>query len=101
MEYQWKNDPRLKDMDPKKLEYLTQFAEKVRQTPKSQLISTFLSLNADASQRGIHFTDEETELLVSILTAGFSPADKKRLDTLRLLSKKLSRQGTRGRRSNP
>lgn len=93
MEHQWKQDPRLQGMDPQKLQYLTEFARKVQETPKSQLLATILTLNADASRHGISFTDEETDLLVSILTAGFSPADKKRLDTLKLLSKKLSRQG--------
>ena len=94
MEYSWKSDPRLKDMDPNKLEYLTEFSETVKKTPKNQLLSIFVTLNADAAQKGIHFSDQETELLVSILTAGFSPAEKKRLDTLKLLSKKLSRQNS-------
>ena len=62
MEYSWKNDPRLKDMDPKKLEYLTAFSEKVKKTPKNQLLSIFLTLNTEASQKGIHFSDQETEL---------------------------------------
>ena len=75
MEYSWKSDPRLKDMDPKKLEYLTEFSETVKKTPKNQLLSIFVTLNADAAQKGIHFSDQETELL-------------------KLLSKKLSRQNS-------
>ena len=100
MEYSWKNDPRLKEMDSKKLEYLTAFSEKVQKTPKSQLLSVFLTLNSEAAQKGIQFSDQETELLTSILTANFSPAEKKRLDTLKLLSKKLSRQSP-GKKNRP
>ena len=89
MDFNWKDDPRLKGMDTKKLEYLNEFADKVRQAPKDRLMATFLSLNMEASQKGIQFTDQETELLVSILTANMSPAEKKRLDTLKMLSKRL------------
>ena len=89
MDFNWKDDPRLKGMDTKKLEYLNEFADKVRQAPKDRLMATFLSLNMEASQKGIQFTDQETELLVSILTANMSPTEKKRLDTLKMLSKRL------------
>lgn len=90
MDFNWKDDPRLKGMDAKKLEYLNEFADRVRQAPKNRLMATFLSLNMEASQKGIQFTDQETELLVSILTANMSPSEKKRLDTLKMLSRRLS-----------
>lgn len=90
MDFNWKDDPRLKGMDAKKLEYLNEFADRVRQAPKDRLMATFLSLNMEASQKGIQFTDQETELLVSILTANMSPSEKKRLDTLKMLSRRLS-----------
>lgn len=97
MDFNWKDDPRLKEMDAKKLGYLNEFADRVRKAPKDQLMATFLSLNMEASQKGIQFTDQETELLVSILTANMSPAEKKRLETLKMLSKRLG--GSQGKRN--
>lgn len=92
MNSNWKQDPRLKKMNPKKISMLTEFAAKVESTPKDQLMTTLLSLNAEASQRGIQFNDEETDLLISIMSTNMSPAEKNRLDTLRMLSKNLMRR---------
>lgn len=86
----WKQDPRLKNMDPAKLDYITSFADKIRHTQKSQMIPTFLAMQADIRQKGINFTDSETELLVSILTADMTPAEKQKLETLKFLAKKLA-----------
>lgn len=92
MNSNWKQDPRLRKMNPQKISMLTEFAAKVESTPKDQLMTTLLSLNAEASQRGIQFNDEETDLLISIMSANMSPAEKNRLDTLRMLSKNLMRR---------
>ena len=99
MDFNWKEDPRLSGMDARKLEYLKEFANKVQHTPKNQLMSAFLSLNLDASQKEIQFNDQETELLVSILTADMAPAEKKKLATLKLLASRLSRKGEAGQAS--
>ncbi len=92
MNQSWKNDPRLKDMDPRKLDLLSSFATRITQMPKNQLLSAFADLNLEAQKAGLTFTDQETQLIASILTGRLSPGEKRRLDTLRLLSKKLSRQ---------
>ncbi|WP_077611130.1 hypothetical protein [Clostridium sp. Marseille-P2415] len=90
MNANWKQDPRLKKMNPQKLSLLNEFAKRVESTPKDQLLPTLLSINAEASQKGIHFNDDETDLLISIMSANMSPAERKRMDTLRLLSKNLA-----------
>lgn len=92
MNTNWKQDPRLKDMSPQKLTLLNEFAKKVETAPKDQLISTLLTLNLEASEKGIQFSDQETELLVSIMSNGMSPAERKRMDTLRLISRNLARR---------
>lgn len=92
MNTNWKQDPRLKDMSPQKLTLLNEFAKKVETAPKDQLISTLLTLNLEASEKGIQFSDQETELLVSIMSNGMSPAERKRMDTLRLISRNLAKR---------
>lgn len=89
-EYNWKNDPRLNNMSKEKLDYITSFAERLGKMPKSQLMSTFLTMQAETSQKGIRFNDQETDLLVSVLSANMSPEERKRLDTLRMVAKNLA-----------
>lgn len=91
MDTKWKQDPRVKTMNQEKLKFLTEMAERMEKTPKNQLMSSFMSLTMDANSKGIHFTDQETELLVSILSANMSAAERKKLDTLRMLSKKMGK----------
>ena len=85
----WKKDPRLKAMDPRKLEILEDFSRRLRRTPVPNALSALLSLQAEAAAQGIQFTDQETSLLVSILAADMAPADQKKLSVLRMFSRKF------------
>ncbi len=87
---QWQEDPRLQSLDPEKLQFLTQFLEQLEHTPRSQLLSRFLSLNAEAARRNIAFSDSETDALTQILTGYMSPADRGKIGMLRTLARKLS-----------
>lgn len=86
----WKQDPRVKTMNPEKIKFLTELTSQIERTPKNQLMQKFLTLTLDANKRGISFSDQETDLMVTILSNHMSPADRGKIDTLRMLSKKLS-----------
>ena len=86
----WKEDPRLKGMDSQKLDMLDEFAERVKRTPKHNLISSLLSLNMEAQAKGISFSDSETEIIVSILAADMPPQERKKIDMLKMFSKQLT-----------
>lgn len=86
----WKQDPRLKMMNPEKLQYLTEFADRIRSLPKEQLLPAFTALQLETSKKGLTFTDQETELLVSVLSSNMTPSERKRLEALRLLAQKMA-----------
>ena len=88
----WKQDPRLKNMNPQKLSMLTEFAKRAEAAPKDQLFPTLMSLTAEANQKGIHFNDDETDLLISILGDNMSPAERQRVETIRMLSKNMMKR---------
>lgn len=89
-DYDWKQDPRLAHMDHQKLDYITKLAEALKQTPKDQIFPAFLAMQSELHQKNMNFTDSETDLLLSILTADMSPAEKQRVSTLKILAKKLA-----------
>jgi len=82
-------------MNPQKLSMLNEFAKRVETTPKDQLLPTLLSLNAEASQKGIQFNDQETDLLISIMSANMDQNERKRIDTFRMLSKNFMKRNTK------
>lgn len=88
----WRNDPRLQGMNPQKLDLLVSFSQQIASMPKHSLLTAFMEFQIEAQKNGLQFSDQETEIIAKILTEHLSEGDKKKLDTLRLLSKKLSRQ---------
>lgn len=90
MDTSWKTDPRLKNMNQEKLDLLIRFASELEKKPKDQLMTSFLTLNQQAAAKGLDFTDSESELIASIITEKMPPEEKKKMQTLRLLAKKLS-----------
>lgn len=88
--HSWRNDPRIQSMDPEKIRFLTELSDQIRHTPKNRLMNRFLSMNLEAQKQGISFSDQETDLLTEILVEYLDPADRGRLDLLRMLSKKIS-----------
>ena len=88
----WRNDPRLKGMDPKKLDLLVSFSNRIAHMPKNELLGAFMELNQETMKQGIQFSDQETAVIAEILSGHLSESDKKKLETLRLLSRKLSRK---------
>lgn len=89
-DYDWKQDPRLTHMDHQKLDYITNVADTLKQTPKNQVLPVFLAIQAEIRQKKLNFSDSETDLLFSILTADMPPAEKQKLNTLKILANKLA-----------
>ncbi len=85
----WKKDPRLKKMDPEKIQVLSDFSRRLEQTPKPQMLSALLSFQMEAEEKGIRFSDGETELLVSILSSRMPPSEQKKLSMLKLFARKM------------
>ena len=53
----WRNDPRLKGMDPKKLDLLVSFSNRIAHMPKNELLGAFMELNQETMKQGIQFSD--------------------------------------------
>lgn len=94
MNNDWRQDPRLKSMNPEKIKFLTDFVEQLNRTPKDQVLARFITMSTQASQQNIKFSDQETRLLTDILISHMSSSDRTRLDMFRTLTQKMtSRRG--------
>lgn len=92
MEEQWMKDPALKGMDKKKLEFLTNFAAQAKNANKDAMLPLLLSVTSQANNRGISFSNAETDLLVRILSSNMSPAQKKQLESMRKMAGMMSKK---------
>ena len=90
MDDSWKQDPRLKSMSREKIELLTRFSERLKSADKNSLAEALASINREARQKGLSFNDQETALMVSILSSHMPPSEQKKLNLLKMLAKKLA-----------
>lgn len=88
MAQDWKKDPRLKTMDPQKIKMLEEFSSRIEKADRSQMVQLFTQLNEEARNKGLSFNQQETGLIISILTSGMPPAARKQAELLRLMWKK-------------
>ncbi len=88
MEFQnWKQDPRLRSMDPDKLKQMEQLADQARKAPQDKLLP--LLMNLRGSNGSPQFSDAEMDTLFSILTDGMNPAQKRQAEMLRMLGRQM------------
>ena len=91
MNQTWNSDPRLRRMDPRKLQLLDQFSAQLSNAPSSQKLPLFLELNRKLSAAGLAFSPEERSLLFTILTENMSPGERKQAELIRNLAARLSK----------
>lgn len=85
-----KNNPKLKNISPKKLELIEKLIEQAGTKNSEEILPFFLAVNTKASEMGITFNDEETELIIDALKTKMSASDIKKIDMIRNFSRMMS-----------
>lgn len=81
------------NMSPEKAQFIQQMVREAAGKNQNELLSFLLGMNRQIAGKHMNFSDEETDALVSQLTANLSPKEKKRVELLRQLSKMLAKKG--------
>lgn len=82
MTYDWTNDPRMKNMDPRKIMILTDLAKEAEGVSMEKSLPLLLKANAQLKALGLTFTKEESDLMLQILTQNLTPADRVKIDAI-------------------
>jgi len=81
----WKEHPALKRMDAQKLKWLEKLAEETSTQKPENLLPFLLAINSHAQKKGIHFTNEETDVILCVLKENMTPEEQRRVDSMRKL----------------
>ncbi len=81
------------NMSPEKAQFIRQMVSEAAGKNQNELLPFLLGMNRQIAGTHMNFSDDETDALVSQLTANLSPKEKKRVELLRQLSKMLAKQG--------
>lgn len=71
----WKNDPRIANMDKKKLRILETLTSNIHGQSPQELFPMIMAAIQAAQKQGLSFTEEETSLLIEILKEQQTPAE--------------------------
>lgn len=98
MDKNWRNNPKLKGIDPNKLNILIDLLSQADTKKNDELIPFFLAATAKANSMGVSFSDNETDLILNVLKTNMTEEEIKRLDTVRRLARLISSNNSGQRR---
>ena len=79
---EWINHPMMKDMDPVKLELIKNAANRTRGKSGKALAPVMMALITGANKKGIRFTPEEMDLILSIIKEGKPKEEQAKIDQM-------------------
>ncbi len=85
------SDPRIqRNIAPQKLLLLTQLSSQANIKSKEDLIPFFLNASSKAKAMGISFSDQETEIILSVIASNLTAGDQAKFETIKVLAKMLT-----------
>ncbi len=81
----WMNHPAIKNIDPRKLAFITQFVNETEGKPVEKALPVLMATNAKMKAMGLTFTQQESDLMTDILTRDLSEADKKKIEMVKMM----------------
>lgn len=79
----WTNNPKLKNVDPRKLAILLEVAKEAEGKPMDKLIPLLINANKRVQQQNMNFSKEESEIMIDILTKNMSPQEKMQFEMIK------------------
>jgi hypothetical protein len=79
----WTNNPRLKNIDPRKLAILLEVAKEAEGKPMDKLIPLLMNANNKIQQQNMTFTKDETDLMIELLTKNMNPKEKMQFEMIK------------------
>lgn len=83
------SNPALSKMSPAKLAFLMEIMQQLQGKSMEEALPLLMNANQKASQNGISFTNDETDLLLDCFSAQLSPAEKKKIAMMRRMLKMM------------
>lgn len=79
----WIHNPELKRLSPRKMELITQLVEETNGKTLSQSIPSLVGINKALQAEGLSFTEEESALILDILTRDMTLKEKQQVEQMK------------------
>ena len=84
------SNPLLKDINPQKIQILGEILSQAGNKNTNELLPYFMAASQKASSMGVAFSNQETDLIIDLLTQNMSDAEKARVNSIRKLAMLVS-----------
>lgn len=88
----WLEHPALKNINPIKLTILTELITEAEGIPLDKSLPLLLKTNAKLKAQNLAFTQEESALIMDLLTKDMSTADKLKFDNMKQMMGKMGKK---------
>lgn len=79
----WSNNPKLKNIDPRKLAVLIELMKEAEGKPLDQVLPMLMRTNKRLQEQNLVFSKEESELMIELLTKNMSQKEKMQFEMIR------------------
>ena len=87
--YFFMNDPRIRNIEPKKMAIINEFYKKSQGLSGEEMLPLFLATTKTARDLGISFTNDEITILIDIIKSGMNEKEAGKSDTILGLTRLL------------
>lgn len=79
----WTNNPKLNNVDPRKLAILLELVKEAEGKPMDKLVPLLVSTNKRLQQQNLTFTKDESDMMIEILTKNMTPKEKTQFEMIK------------------
>jgi hypothetical protein len=79
----WMNNPKLRNIDPRKLAILLDIVKEAEGKPMDQLIPIIMNANKKLQEQSINFTRDESDIMIDLLSKNLSPREKMQFEMIK------------------
>ena len=79
----WTKNPKLNNVDPKKLAILLELMKEVEGKPMDKLLPLLMTTNKRLQEQNLTFTKDESDMMIEILTKNLTPKERQQFEMIR------------------
>ena len=79
----WMNNPKIRNIDPRKLAILLEIMKEAEGKPMDKLIPVIMNANKKLQDQNLNFTKDESDVMIEILFRHLTPREKMQFEMLR------------------
>jgi hypothetical protein len=79
----WTNNPKLKNIDPRKMTILLDLVKEAEGKPMDKLVPLLTSTHKRLQQQNMSFNKDESDVMLEILTKNLTPKEKQQFEMIK------------------